>query len=54
MACRLLPLPWPRLQLYALRGEQLLHITTAYGILRHRVVDIGKRDFLGGIPMRIT
>ncbi len=25
------------------------HITTAYAILRHNGVDIGKRDFLGGI-----
>lgn len=26
----------------------LFHITTAYNILRHNGVDIGKRDFLGG------
>lgn len=25
------------------------HLTTAYAILRHNGVDIGKRDFLGGI-----
>jgi hypothetical protein len=25
------------------------HITTAYAILRHNGVDIGKRDFLGGV-----
>jgi len=25
------------------------HITTAYAILRHNGVDVGKRDFLGGI-----
>ena len=30
------------------------HVTTAYDILRHRGVEIGKRDFLGAIPMRIT
>jgi hypothetical protein len=27
------------------------HLTTAYAILRHCGVDIGKRDFLGAIPM---
>jgi uncharacterized protein len=30
------------------------HLTTAYDILRHCGVEIGKRDFLGAIPMRIT
>jgi uncharacterized protein len=30
------------------------HLTTAYDILRHCGVKIGKRDFLGTIPMRIT
>ena len=30
------------------------HVTTAYDILRHCGVEIGKRDFLGAIPMRIT
>lgn len=30
------------------------HLTTAYDILRHCGVEIGKRDFLGTIPMRIT
>ncbi|MEH2498182.1 hypothetical protein V1294_004661 [Bradyrhizobium sp. AZCC 1678] len=30
------------------------HVTTAYDILRHCGVEIGKRDFLGTIPMRIT
>ena len=30
------------------------HLTTAYAILRHAGVNIGKRDFLGGIPMRMT
>jgi hypothetical protein len=28
------------------------HITTAYAILRHNGVDVGKTDFLGGIPTR--
>jgi uncharacterized protein len=30
------------------------HLTTAYAILRHCGVDIGKRDFLGAIPIEIT
>jgi uncharacterized protein len=30
------------------------HRTAAYAILRHCGVDIGKRDFLGAIPVRIT
>src|SRR5260370_21859723 len=30
------------------------HITAAYPILRHCGVDIGKRDFLGAIPMKMT
>ena len=30
------------------------HLTTAYDILRHCGVEIGKLDFLGTIPMRIT
>ena len=30
------------------------HITAAYAILRHCGVDIGKLDFLGGIPIKIT
>ena len=28
------------------------HLTTAYGILRHCGLEIGKSDFLAGIPMR--
>jgi uncharacterized protein len=28
------------------------HITTAYAILRHNGVDLGKMDFIGPIPMR--
>jgi hypothetical protein len=30
------------------------HLTAAYVILRHCGVDIGKRDFLGAIPMKFT
>jgi hypothetical protein len=30
------------------------HRTTAYDILRHCGVDIGKRDFMGAIPIKIT
>jgi uncharacterized protein len=30
------------------------HLTTAYDILRHCGVELGKRDFLGIIPLRIT
>jgi hypothetical protein len=28
------------------------HLTAAYAIVRHCGVDVGKRDFLGGIPIR--
>lgn len=28
------------------------HITTAYSILRHNGVDVGKKDFLGNIPLK--
>jgi len=27
------------------------HVTTAYAILRHNGVELGKRDFIGGVPM---
>ena len=30
------------------------HVTTAYDILRHCGVEIGKRDYIGTIPMRMT
>ena len=30
------------------------HVTAAYAILRHCGVDIGKRDFLGPIPIKTT
>ena len=28
------------------------HLTTAYAIVRHCGVDVGKRDFLGAIPLK--
>lgn len=28
------------------------HVATAYAILRHNGVELGKRDFLGSVPMR--
>jgi len=28
------------------------HVTTAYAILRHNGVELGKRDYIGGVPMR--
>jgi hypothetical protein len=44
------------------RGDQYLaqvslpnfyfHVTTAYAILRHNGVDLGKRDFIGGMPVQ--
>ena len=30
------------------------HLTAAYAILRHCGVEIGKQDFLGAIPMKMT
>jgi uncharacterized protein len=30
------------------------HLTTAYAILRNCGVELGKRDFMGAIPMRMT
>ena len=30
----------------------LFHVTTAYAILRHNGVELGKRDFLGPMPLR--
>ncbi len=30
------------------------HLTTAYDILRHCGVEIGKRDYMGNIPIRVT
>jgi hypothetical protein len=44
------------------RGDQFLlqmslpnfyfHVTTAYAILRHNGVDVGKDDFIGNVPVR--
>jgi hypothetical protein len=30
------------------------HATTAYGLMRHAGVEIGKQDFLAGIPLKIS
>jgi hypothetical protein len=30
------------------------HLTAAYAILRHSGVELGKRDYLGAIPMKMT
>ena len=30
------------------------HVTAAYAILRHCGVELGKRDFIGSIPMKMT
>jgi hypothetical protein len=30
------------------------HLTTAYAILRHCSVEIGKQDYLGNIPIKVT
>lgn len=30
------------------------HVTAAYAILRHCGIDLGKRDFLGAIPLKMT
>jgi hypothetical protein len=30
------------------------HAAAAYAILRHAGVDVGKRDFLGAVPLRLT
>jgi hypothetical protein len=30
------------------------HLTAAYAVLRHCGVDIGKRDFMGAVPLRMT
>jgi hypothetical protein len=28
------------------------HVVTAYAVLRHNGIDLGKREFIGGVPMR--
>ena len=52
----------PRWKGKSLSGEEFLtqhavpnmyfHVTTAYAILRHNGVDVGKKDFLGELPYR--
>ena len=52
----------PRWKGKSLSGEEFLfqqaipnlyfHVTTAYAILRHNGVDVGKKDFLGEMPYR--
>ena len=37
---------------YFVLTNYYFHFTTAYAILRHCGVDVGKRDFLAGIPIR--
>ncbi len=53
----------PRWEGKTLTGEQYavhhvipnfyFHVTTAYAILRHNGVDIGKKDFLGELPYKL-
>ena len=57
---RKITLPW--MQGTWMRGDEYVsefalpnfyfHATTAYAILRHNGIDLGKRDFLGSVPMR--
>jgi len=52
----------PRWEGKTLTGEQFalqhmipnfyFHLTTAYAILRHNGVDLGKKDFLGPLPLK--
>lgn len=52
----------PRWKGKSLSGEEFLtqhaapnfyfHVTTAYAILRHNGIDVGKKDFLGELPYR--
>jgi uncharacterized protein len=39
---------------YFVLPNMYFHVTAAYAILRHNGVDLGKRDFLGGIPMKMV
>jgi len=53
----------PRWEGKTLTGEQYaihhvipnfyFHVTTAYAILRHNGVDIGKKDYLGALPYKL-
>jgi len=57
---RKISLPW--MEGKWMRGDEYLvqfalpnlyfHLTTAYAILRHNGVELGKRDYIGGVPMR--
>lgn len=57
---RKISLPW--MEGKWMRGEEYLaqfalanfyfHVTTTYAILRHVGVDLGKSQFIGGVPMR--
>jgi uncharacterized protein len=57
---RKISLPW--MDTKWMRGDEYLaqfalpnfyfHVTTTYEILRHNGVELGKRDFIGGVPMR--
>ncbi|HEU0034508.1 MAG TPA: DUF1993 domain-containing protein [Kofleriaceae bacterium] len=57
---RRISLPW--MEGKWMRGEEYVaqfglpnfyfHITTVYAILRHNGVELGKRDYIGGVPMR--
>jgi uncharacterized protein len=37
---------------YFVLPNYYFHLTTAYDILRHSGVEIGKRDFIGSIPLQ--
>jgi uncharacterized protein len=38
---------------YFVLPNMYFHVTAAYSILRHNGVEVGKRDFLGAIPMKM-
>jgi hypothetical protein len=40
------------LNYFVLPNYYYFHLTAAYAILRQRGVEIGKRDFIGSIPMQ--
>lgn len=59
-SARIVPMPYPK-GLGAVAGEYLngfalpnfyFHVTTAYAILRHSGVPLGKLDFLGGMDLQ--
>jgi hypothetical protein len=46
---------WVRGDQYVLQGALpnfYFHVTTAYAILRHNGVDLGKMDYIGAMPVR--